>query len=83
MTRPAPENRARLDALASALFEQETLEEDAYAAAGVTRPQATSAGEFAAAARLQDENARSSNGAAGCLAASRDEQLAHRSVAPG
>ena len=51
MTRPAPENRARLDALASALFEQETLEEDAYAAAGVMRPQATSAGEFAAAAR--------------------------------
>lgn len=42
MTRPAPENRARLDALASALLEQETLEEeDAYAAAGVTRPQAT------------------------------------------
>lgn len=52
MTRPAPKNRARLDALASALLEQETLEEeDAYAAAGVTRPQATPAGELAAAAR--------------------------------
>ena len=46
------ENRARLDALASALLEHETLDEDdAYAAAGVTRPQATPAGELAAAAR--------------------------------
>jgi cell division protease FtsH len=46
------ENRARLDALASALLEHETLdEEDAYAAAGVTRPHATLAGELAAAAR--------------------------------
>ena len=46
------ENRARLDALASALLEHETLDEDdAYAAAGVTRPQATLAGELAAAAR--------------------------------
>src|ERR671910_439573 len=46
------ENRARLDALASALLERETLDEDdAYAAAGVTRPQATPAGELAAAAR--------------------------------
>jgi cell division protease FtsH len=46
------ENRARLDALASALLEQETLDEDdAYAAAGVTRSQATPAGELAAAAR--------------------------------
>src|SRR5918994_7420793 len=46
------ENRARLDALASALLEQETLDEDdAYAAAGVTRPQATPAGDLAAAAR--------------------------------
>jgi cell division protease FtsH len=45
-------NQARLDALASALLEHETLDEDdAYAAAGVTRPQATPAGEFAAAAR--------------------------------
>ena len=46
------ENRPRLDALASALLEHETLdEEDAYAAAGVTRPQSTMAGELAAAAR--------------------------------
>ncbi len=46
------ENRARLDALASALLEKETLDEDdAYAAAGVTRPQTTPAGELAAAAR--------------------------------
>jgi cell division protease FtsH len=46
------ENRARLDALASALLEHETLDEDdAYAAAGVARPQATPAGELAAAAR--------------------------------
>ena len=46
------ENRARLDALATALLEHETLDEDdAYAAAGVTRPQATPAGELAAAAR--------------------------------
>ena len=46
------ENRARLDALASALLEHETLDEDdAYAAAGVTRSQATPAGELAAAAR--------------------------------
>src|SRR5918993_623757 len=45
------ENRARLDALASALLEQETLDEDdAYAAAGVTRPQTTLAGELARAA---------------------------------
>jgi cell division protease FtsH len=46
------ENRARLDALASALLEHETLDEDdAYGAAGVTRPQGTPAGELAAAAR--------------------------------
>jgi cell division protease FtsH len=46
------ENRARLDALASALLEHETLDEDdAYAAAGVTRRLATPAGTFAAAAR--------------------------------
>ncbi|HSC02968.1 MAG TPA: ATP-dependent zinc metalloprotease FtsH [Solirubrobacteraceae bacterium] len=46
------ENRGRLDALATALLEHETLDEDdAYAAAGVTRPQATMAGELAAAAR--------------------------------
>ena len=46
------ENRARLDALASALLEHETLDEDdAYAAAGVRRSQASLAGELAAAAR--------------------------------
>jgi cell division protease FtsH len=46
------ENRARLDALASALLERETLDEDdAYAAAGVRRSQATLGGELAAAAR--------------------------------
>jgi cell division protease FtsH len=46
------ENRARLDALATALLEHETLDEDdAYAAAGVPRPRATPSAEFAAAAR--------------------------------
>ena len=46
------ENRARLDALASALLENETLDEaDAYAAAGVTRPQPSLVTELAAAAR--------------------------------
>jgi cell division protease FtsH len=46
------ENRARLDALARALLEHETLDEDdAYAAAGVTRPQKTPAGALTAAAR--------------------------------
>jgi cell division protease FtsH len=46
------ENRARLDTLASALLEHETLDEDdAYAAAGVTRPQTTRDGELTAAAR--------------------------------
>jgi cell division protease FtsH len=46
------ENRARLDALASALLERETLDEDdAYAAAGVMRSQAPPAEAFAAAAR--------------------------------
>jgi cell division protease FtsH len=46
------ENRERLDALASALLEHETLDEaDAYAAAGVIRPQPTLVGELAAAAR--------------------------------
>src|ERR671910_99861 len=48
------ENRARLDAPASALLEHETLDEDdAYKAAGVRRPQATLAGELAAAARAR------------------------------
>jgi cell division protease FtsH len=46
------ENRARLDALAGALLEHETLDEaDAYAAAGVTRPPTTLVGDLAAAAR--------------------------------
>jgi len=46
------ENRARLDALAAALLEHETLDEaDAYAAAGVTRPRVTPTGELTAAAR--------------------------------
>ena len=47
------ENRARLDALASALLEHETLDEtDAYAAAGVTRAaRETLAGDLATAAR--------------------------------
>jgi cell division protease FtsH len=46
------ENRARLDALASALLEHETLDEDdAYAAAGVTRPEATPAEALVMAAR--------------------------------
>ncbi len=46
------DNRVRLDALASALLEHETLDEDdAYAAAGVPRSRATLAGELAAAAR--------------------------------
>ncbi len=46
------ENRSRLDALAGALLEHETLDEDdAYAVAGVQRPQAPPATELAAAAR--------------------------------
>ena len=46
------ENRGRLDALARALLEHETLdEEDAYAAAGVARPQAPPTEAYAAAAR--------------------------------
>jgi cell division protease FtsH len=48
------DNRARLDALARALLEHETLDEDdAYAAAGVIRPQTSMAGELAAAARAK------------------------------
>jgi cell division protease FtsH len=46
------ENRARLDALASALLERETLDEDdAYAAAAVVRTQAPPTEAFAAAAQ--------------------------------
>jgi cell division protease FtsH len=46
------ENRERLDSLAAALLEHETLDEDdAYAAAGVARPRLQPAEELAAAAR--------------------------------
>jgi cell division protease FtsH len=46
------ENRVRLDGLASALLEHETLDEDdAYAAAGLTRPEPVPAGQLTAAAR--------------------------------
>jgi len=47
------EHRSRLDALAQALLEHETLDEDdAYAAAGVPQPSGTPADALAAAARL-------------------------------
>jgi cell division protease FtsH len=50
------ENRGKLDSLAAALLEHETLdEEDAYAAAGVERAKAPSAEEFAAAARSRTD----------------------------
>jgi cell division protease FtsH len=50
------ENRDRLDSLASALLEHETLdEEDAYAAAGVSRASASAAEPYAAAARSKTE----------------------------
>jgi cell division protease FtsH len=46
------ENRTRLDSLAVALLDHETLDEaEAYAAAGVQRPPATSSGTLAVAAR--------------------------------
>ena len=46
------ENRQRLDSLAQALLEHETLDEDdAYAAAGVARPRLPSSSELATAAR--------------------------------
>src|ERR671936_1754659 len=45
-------NRSKLDALANALLEHETLdEEDAYAAAGVERTPGAQADPYAAAAR--------------------------------
>jgi cell division protease FtsH len=48
------ENRGKLDALAAALLEHETLDEDdAYAAARVPRIAAPAAGEYAAAARAR------------------------------
>jgi cell division protease FtsH len=47
------ENRSKLDSLAEALLEHETLdEEDAYAAAGVPRSQSPPADPLAAAARV-------------------------------
>ena len=47
------ENRQRLDGLAQALLEHETLDEDdAYDAAGVPRPEAASADAYAAVARV-------------------------------
>ena len=46
------ENRERLDGLAHALLEHETLDEDdAYAAAGVARPESPPAAKYATAAR--------------------------------
>jgi cell division protease FtsH len=46
------ENRSKLDSLASALLEHETLDEDdAYAAAGVPRTATPTAESYAAAAR--------------------------------
>jgi cell division protease FtsH len=49
------QNRGKLDSLAAALLEHETLdEEDAYAAAGVTRTQAPSADPLALSARTRE-----------------------------
>jgi cell division protease FtsH len=48
------QNRGKLDSLAAALLEHETLdEEDAYAAAGVPRAATPSAGSYSAAARAR------------------------------
>jgi len=50
------ENRNKLDSLAGALLEHETLDqEDAYAAAGVAMPSAQPAAPLSAAARTQVE----------------------------
>jgi cell division protease FtsH len=50
------ENRSKLDSLAAALLEHETLdEEDAYAAAGVPRAATDSADSYAAAARSRTD----------------------------
>jgi cell division protease FtsH len=50
------QNRDKLDALAAALLEHETLDEDAaYAAAGVTRTPSTALGSYAAAARTRGD----------------------------
>jgi cell division protease FtsH len=51
------ENRGKLDSLAAALLEHETLdEEDAYAAAGVPRAKTRSADSYATAARSRTES---------------------------
>ena len=48
------ENRGRLDSLANALLEHETLDQaDAYAAAGIEPRVSDAAGEYAAAAAAQ------------------------------
>jgi cell division protease FtsH len=50
------ENRGKLDALAAALLEHETLdEEDAYAAAGVERAATNGAKAYSAAARSRTD----------------------------
>jgi cell division protease FtsH len=50
------QNRTKLDSLASALLEHETLdEEDAYAAAGVARSVSPTAGSYATAARSRTD----------------------------
>ena len=50
------ENRAKLDSLAEALLEHETLDQgDAYAAAGVALPSPQAAEPLSAAARSQVE----------------------------
>jgi len=52
------ENRGKLDALATALLEHETLDEDAaYAAAGVKHPSNGDASEVVLAARLDGARA--------------------------
>jgi cell division protease FtsH len=51
------QNRSKLDSLAAALLEHETLdEEDAYAAAGVSRTVTSSADSYSAAARSRSES---------------------------
>jgi cell division protease FtsH len=56
VTKLLERERPRLDALAEALLEHETLDqEDAYAAAGVTMPSARPAAPLSAAARSQVE----------------------------
>jgi cell division protease FtsH len=53
------ENRDRLDALAAALLEHETLDEDdAYAAAGLGPSPPSDAGRLAAAARSTGDESR-------------------------